>query len=442
MSVSSERCDLVRSSRPSPASPEPGSRRASGYRALFVEAYPRAKGSQRSLALLLEHLPPEVRRSVLCFVDAQSAQLYRDSGVEVTVEPPPRSLRGYGGNLNETTSARLAALGLGAVLPFTWRLRRRFRRLAPDVVHCNQARGVLLTGWAARSLGLPIVWHLRGSNPLRGRMTRMAGRLADRVICVSDDLLADVPNPEVARTVPNAIDATAGPSAAEVEAARRSIENARAERGLEPGPTLITASSFVPHKGLHHLVAALGRLVEGELSERLLWVALGQPDTEAGRRYWTDVSERNEHRDLLRRHLFVAGWQSRPLGWLAAADVSVLPSVEAESYTYRDGRSERVLGGEGLPRTVLESMAVGTSIVAAEVPGVGDQLIDGVSGRLVPPSDPERLATALRDLLDCPSERQSLAAAASQALERFSVPAMVRGVVDVHRELLGGGSSC
>lgn len=408
----------------------------SGYRALFVEAYPKARGSQRSLAMLLGNLPPDVDATVLCVVDTEAARLYQAAGVPTVQELPPPALRSLGGGFTELSKVRMVGLAATALLPFVFRMRRRLRQLAPDIVHCNQARGLLLVGPAARSLGIPVVWHLRGVSPLRGALAAAADRLCQRVICVSSALVPGVRTPAKARVVANGIDVEAQPAPESVQAAREAIAAARAERGLGPGPTLISASSFIPYKGLHHLAEAVREVtVTREECSQLLWVALGDPAAQVDPRYWKDVDRRLLSTGHLGRHLYVAGWKEEPLSWLAAADVTVLPTVEAETYRFESGESIEVRCGEGLPRSVLESMAVGTPVIASRVAGVPEQIEDGVSGRIVRPSDPKELAAAIADLCRDPELRRSMAAAAGRRVEWFSIERMVEGTLAVHREL-------
>lgn len=50
---------------------------------------------------------------------------------------------------------------------------------------------------------------------------------------------------------------------------------------------------------------------------------------------------------------------------------------------------------EGLPRSVLEAMAIGRAIITTDVPGCREPIIDGENGFMVPPKDPQAIANAM-----------------------------------------------
>jgi colanic acid/amylovoran biosynthesis glycosyltransferase len=72
---------------------------------------------------------------------------------------------------------------------------------------------------------------------------------------------------------------------------------------------------------------------------------------------------------------------------------------------------------DGLPTVVLESMALGTPVIATPVTGMPEAVVDGRTGRLVPERDPRALADAIRSLLDDETERVRLADAARLMVE-------------------------
>jgi glycosyltransferase involved in cell wall biosynthesis len=110
-------------------------------------------------------------------------------------------------------------------------------------------------------------------------------------------------------------------------------------------------------------------------------------------------------------------------GFLAGLDVAVLCS-----------------DSEGMSNSLLEYMAAGLPIVATAVGGNPELIRDGREGLLVPPRGADRLADAVRRLLDDRALAQRLGANARQRVERqFSREAMVRRFETFYRRLRDGG---
>ncbi len=80
---------------------------------------------------------------------------------------------------------------------------------------------------------------------------------------------------------------------------------------------------------------------------------------------------------------------------------------------------------EGLPTAVVEAMVCGIPVVATAVNAVGDVVVPGETGLLVPPGRPELMADAVRFLLDSPEAGARMAAAARARLgQRFGEEAL------------------
>jgi glycosyltransferase involved in cell wall biosynthesis len=106
---------------------------------------------------------------------------------------------------------------------------------------------------------------------------------------------------------------------------------------------------------------------------------------------------------------------------LGALDVFVLPSWI-----------------EGMPITVLEAMAHRKPVVATPVGGTPELVVDGETGLLVPPRDPEALAEALRSLVADPKRARRLGEAGyARVAERFTVDRMTTRVLEVYDEVAG-----
>jgi glycosyltransferase involved in cell wall biosynthesis len=91
---------------------------------------------------------------------------------------------------------------------------------------------------------------------------------------------------------------------------------------------------------------------------------------------------------------------------------------------------------EGMPGTLMEAMASGVPVVATDVGGTNELVVDGESGLLVPPYDPPALMNALESLLDDPDLAGSLAAGGRKRMEEcFSLDVMLQQKERLFRRL-------
>jgi glycosyltransferase involved in cell wall biosynthesis len=97
---------------------------------------------------------------------------------------------------------------------------------------------------------------------------------------------------------------------------------------------------------------------------------------------------------------------------------------------------------EGLPIAILEGMASRLPLVATAVGGVPTVVLDGQTGRLVPPENPESLASVIVTLLRNPAQRKSFGAAARRLIEEeFSANRMTADYLRVYAEAASKGKT-
>ena len=88
---------------------------------------------------------------------------------------------------------------------------------------------------------------------------------------------------------------------------------------------------------------------------------------------------------------------------------------------------------ELFPFAILEAMAAGKPIVATNVGGVPEAVIDGVNGYMVPPRDPTSLAKAILRLINDPDKAREMGLKGRRLVEqRFSMDVITRKLNDVY----------
>ena len=177
-------------------------------------------------------------------------------------------------------------------------------------------------------------------------------------------------------------------------------------------PMIFAASRQEPQKGIDTLLQAVPMLLEFSPSAAVVIAGREGRSTPS---YGALLVE-SRVKDAVR---FLGERDDVP-DLLAAADVFVLPSLR-----------------EGLPGAVLEAMAVGTPIVASDLPPVREALPDSKYGYLVPPAQPARLAEALIDALSNPVESASRSERAKRRFhESFDIAGVSAAMADFYRKVL------
>ena len=193
-------------------------------------------------------------------------------------------------------------------------------------------------------------------------------------------------------------------------------EEGRLARVLErlgpPGSFVLgTIASLSPAKDHHSLLRAVAQVKRHMPGIRLALVGDGplRGELEA------------EVRALgLEEEVVFFGNQQRIGEFLRAFDVAVLASVDHE----------------GCSNFLLEAMAVGKAVVATDIGGNGELVRPGENGLLVPPGQPEALATAMVELLAHPEKRGLMGSRGmAEVKERFSLAAMVKQYEQVYLDL-------
>jgi glycosyltransferase involved in cell wall biosynthesis len=290
-------------------------------------------------------------------------------------------------------------------------LVRLMRRERPALVHANSSKAGVVGRLAAVLARVPVRiftahgWAFAAASASATSLYLWADRamqpLTSAVVCVSESerslgLAARTCRADRTVVIHNAVDVEAVPIASP-----------------DAGPPLrvVTVGRIAPPKDFLTLLRAVARLERGAV--RLTLLGDG-PDRAAVEGEIATLG--------LAESVTLAGEVPDVPSRLADADVFVLSS-----------------NSEGFPISVLEAMAAGLPVVAADVGGVSEAVADGVTGHLFAAGDVDALAAALAALAADPGARRQLGEAArARAVAAFSLPRWRARHVQLYDDLIAG----
>jgi glycosyltransferase involved in cell wall biosynthesis len=310
-----------------------------------------------------------------------------------------------------------------------WILWRTLRRLRPDITNVGTPKAGLLGGIAARLAGVPVrIYTIHGlrletaSGWKRKLLTwteRVSCANAHHVRCVGPSLRQRVVELGLADPGKAYVVAAGGANGIDCEQFRRTPERIAAARELrrtlaipDAAPVIGFVGRMVRDKGIHELYAAYILLKASHPDLHLLLVG----DFEEGDPVDPAVRAGLQTDTHVRR----TGMVPDVSPYYFLMNIVALP-------TYR----------EGLPNVPREAGAAGIPSVTTTATGAVDSVVDGVSGRLVPPRDVAALAGALHDLLNDPEQCRRMGRAGEEWVRTHFRQEMVWDalIADYHRAL-------
>lgn len=276
-----------------------------------------------------------------------------------------------------------------------FRLVRILRHIRPLVLHSHMVHANLLARLARLLASVPVLVCTAHSINEGGRRREMAYRLTDFLCDITTQVsragleryvqIGAVPSHKI-RFIPNGVDAS------RFRPDREARIRLREDIKLEEYFTWLAVGRFDYAKDYPTMLHAFSRVIRENPTSILLIVGQGplRPKIE---RLAIELGIKEAIRFL--------GVRSDIPELMNAADAYVMSSA-----------------WEGMPMVLLEAAATGLPIVATNVGGNSELVLDGQTGFLVPPRDPQALAEAMLCLMRLPYEiRQSMGQAGRTHVE-------------------------
>jgi glycosyltransferase involved in cell wall biosynthesis len=288
------------------------------------------------------------------------------------------------------------------------------RREGVSLIHAHEFDGVTHGSLVARLVGVPCVATVHGKNYYwEKRRRRLAYRVVSRIatmVAVSEDLKrfitrsVGVPAERI-KVIYNGQDVCPLIGLEEKQCLRAGL-------GLEEDEQVVgVVGSLYPVKGHEYLLAAVPQVLTSH--PRAKFLIVGRGDLES--RLKEEVKQRG-----LEKQVRFLGFREDVSALLSLMDIFVLPSLS-----------------EGLSIALLEAMAAGKPVIATDVGGNPEVVVDGETGFLVPPRNADALAAKLLLLLADKHQTRRLGENGRRRVQQyFSFQAMVNKYQDLYENCL------
>ncbi|MEK6715536.1 MAG: glycosyltransferase family 4 protein [Candidatus Omnitrophota bacterium] len=309
-----------------------------------------------------------------------------------------------------------------------FRLIKIIKEKKIDLVHSQGARADFFSRIAAELVKRPVVVSTIAApveeynvNPARKAvyviLGRFSERFVDKFIVVAEHLgrkLIQIHNisPHKVVKIHNGVDTKKYNYNSQIAVL------VRKELNIGPEVLLVGAIGRLTwEKGLLYFIEAVKNIIDSEwqITDKVKYLIVGEGRLEKKLRLKVKRLE-------LEEKVIFAGFRKDVREVLGALDILVLSSLR-----------------EGFPMITLEAMAMGKPIVATNIEGVSESVVDGISGILVPPKDPGALAKAIASLLKDKDNAQRMGLAGRRCVEeKFNFDITIRQHKQLYEELIAG----
>lgn len=296
------------------------------------------------------------------------------------------------------------------IKPNAKRIAYIIKDLKIDLLYMNNQPSSNLEGIIASKItGIPSVLHCRVEPILNFFEAKLTNSYVNKIICVSEgvknELIKHKVNTEKCIVVYDGIDISMFPKQS-AEEIRKKLEISEKEM------TIGTVGSLMKRKRIADLIKVFS-IIRSRIDNEIKLIIVGEgPEKE-------NLIELAKRKNLINDIIFT-GFQNDAISYINAFDIFVMPSDK-----------------EGLPRVIIEAMLMSKPVVASNKSGPTELVVNGETGFLVPPRNPEAFAEKILLLLRNPALRKQMGEKGRERIiKNFSIVCCIKGVENVFKEVL------
>jgi len=300
-------------------------------------------------------------------------------------------------------------------------LCKLMRQIKPDVVHTHTSKAGLLGRWAAWKTGIPFIVHTPHGHVFYGHfrilvsklflfIERLTSLVTDRMVALTagekqDYIKLLVSKPDKTVVIHSGVDID------QYMNVQIDTEEKKRALGLSSKALVVgTVGWLLPIKGPAYLLDAMVDIWQHSSNVELVYV--GKGDLEE------DLKQKAMKMGLSGKVKFL-GWRDDVHKIIPVFDVFVLPSMN-----------------EGMGRVLVEAMAAGKPVVASNVGGIPDLIVNGQNGFLFEPGDVNGLSAAIEKLLLDKNMRCAMGEKGQTIARDFSEEKMIKKIDALYASLL------
>lgn len=401
-------------------------------RILYLNPSGNLGGAEISLLEILASMResrPDWTIGLITAQDGPLATKARNMGVEVEVVPFPEAVSklgdaGIGDRQGKWSLPWRLLMSAGALISYERRLRLAVKRFYPDVMHTNGFKMHIL-GIRTRPRHTPVIWHIHdyvSSRPIMKRLLSMYAGDCAHVVANSESVRSDI-QMIVGDSVPvicvyNSIDV----QDLRPDGPRADLDRAAGlEEACEGIVRIGLLGTFARWKGHEVFLQALSQLPP-ELAVRGYIIGAPLYQTQ-GSQYSMDELQALGAKLGLSNKIGFTGFMENRAEVLRALDVVVHASTSPEPF--------------GM--VIVEAMACGRAVIAADAGGAAELIKNGVTALAHPPGDARILSQKMARLASRPDLREQLGRQARAVAEqRFDRSRLAAQLIPIYSGVVSG----